>query len=128
MGKTASLFKRLRCRLFPTRKDTLDRGTPCLTPQSHEREIVRLPIDRQIDLHPFQPSEIPDVVEDYLAECLKAGLTEVRLIHGKGKGVQRARVRERLAQLSFVTDFGDAPLGAGGWGATIVTISKARRL
>ena len=127
MDKTASLLKRLRHCLFRGRKDTLGRETACLSSQGYNPEVVHLQIEGHLDLHPFRPGEIPDVVEDYLTECWKAGIPEVRLIHGKGKGVQRERVRERLVKLSFVSDFADAPPEAGGWGATIVTISKGRR-
>ena len=127
MGKTASLLIRLRRRFFRVREDTLGQGAPCLTSQKRDPEVVRLPIEEQIDLHTFNPKEIPDVVENYLAECWKAGLPEVRLIHGKGKGVQRERIRERITELSFVTNFADAPPDAGGWGATIVTLSKGNR-
>jgi dsDNA-specific endonuclease/ATPase MutS2 len=62
------------------------------------------------------------VVEEYLTQCCAAGFTHVRLIHGKGKGVQRDSIRALLAQLPFVQTFADAPPEAGGWGATLVTL------
>ena len=81
---------------------------------------VELPIEDVLDLHPFQPKEIRSVVEGYLTQCCEAGFSVVRLIHGKGKGVQRESIRALLTRLPFVRSFQDAPSEAGGWGATIV--------
>ena len=81
---------------------------------------VRLPIEDHLDLHSFRPSEIEDVVDAYLEAALEAGFREVRLIHGRGKGVQRARVQQLLAADGRVERFTDAPPGRGGWGATLV--------
>ncbi len=86
---------------------------------------IVMPIEDVIDLHPFAPKEIRSVVEEYLRECCSAGFTQVRLIHGKGKGVQRESIRALLARLPYVTDFADAPMGAGGWGATIVRLDPS---
>lgn len=87
-------------------------------------EPVVLPLADQLDLHPFEPKDIPSVVEAYLEQCQEAGVTEVRLIHGKGKGVQRNIVRSLLSQHPDVLRFGDAPLESGGWGATIVFLKS----
>lgn len=84
---------------------------------------VVLPLEDVLDLHPFQPKEIRSVVEEYLTECCTAGFTSVRLIHGKGKGVQRESIRALLARLPFVASFQDAPPDAGGWGATLVLLN-----
>jgi dsDNA-specific endonuclease/ATPase MutS2 len=84
--------------------------------------VAVLEIEDSIDLHGFQPRDIPDVVEDYLEEARQRGFREVRLIHGRGKGVQRARVQALLAQHPFVEHFRDAPATRGGWGATVVTL------
>ncbi len=84
---------------------------------------VVLALEDVLDLHPFAPQEIRSVVEEYLTQCRAAGFTVVRLIHGKGKGVQRENVRALVARLPFVQAFHDAPPEAGGWGATIVTLS-----
>lgn len=84
---------------------------------------VVLPLEDVLDLHPFQPKEIRSVVEEYLTECCTAGFTSVRLIHGKGKGVQRESIRALLARLPFVASFQDAPPDAGGWGATLVFLN-----
>ena len=83
---------------------------------------IVLPIDDHLDLHPFQPRDIAGVVEEYLAQCRQAGFREVRLIHGKGKGVQRNIIRALLEKHRNVESFRDAPLEAGSWGATIVIL------
>jgi dsDNA-specific endonuclease/ATPase MutS2 len=83
---------------------------------------VVLPLEDRLDLHPFKPNDIPSVVEEYLDECWRAGFSEVRLIHGKGIGVQRNIVRSALKKHPAVLSFRDAPLEAGSWGATIVAL------
>jgi DNA-nicking Smr family endonuclease len=85
---------------------------------------VILPLEDHLDLHPFQPKEIASVVEEYLNQCVEAGFTEVRLIHGKGKGVQRNIVRGLLEKHPAVASFRDAPLEAGSWGTTLVILKK----
>jgi len=83
---------------------------------------IIIPIEDHLDLHPFQPKEIPSVVAEYLDQCKAAGFGEVRLIHGKGKGVQRNIIRALLEKHSNVESFHDAPLEAGSWGATVVIL------
>ena len=85
---------------------------------------VVLPIEDSIDLHAFAPKDIPSVVEEYLDQCRETGLYEVRLIHGRGKGVQRRIVQSILARHPRVQSFEDAPLEAGGWGATLVFLKR----
>ena len=85
---------------------------------------VIIPIEDHLDLHPFQPKEIPSVVAEYLDQCKEAGLRQVRLIHGKGKGVQRNIIRSLLEKHASVESFHDAPLEAGSWGATIVKLKS----
>ena len=85
---------------------------------------IRIPIEDVIDLHTFRPADIPDLIEDYIDECIRAGLTSVRIIHGKGMGLQKARVRELLRRNPRVLSFTDAPRETGGWGATIVALKK----
>ena len=76
-------------------------------------DAVELPIEESLDLHAFLPNEIRDVTREYLIEARARGFREVRLIHGRGKGVQRANVQTLLATLDFVDDFrDDAHLGA----------------
>lgn len=77
-----------------------------------------------LDLHPFQPRDIPSVVEEFLEQTRQAGFREVRLIHGKGKGVQRNIIRALLEKHPAVESFQDAPLEAGSWGATLVAFKK----
>jgi len=88
-------------------------------------EPVVLPLQDSIDLHPFAPKDIPSVVEEYLEQCVAAGLSEVRIIHGRGVGVQRDIVRSLLEKHPRVDSFQDAPPEAGGWGATLVVLRRA---
>lgn len=85
---------------------------------------VELPVEDFIDLHPFPPRDIPAVVTDYLEAAHTAGFREVRLIHGRGVGVQRERVRSTLSRHPLVESFSDAPADRGGWGATIAQLSS----
>ena len=81
---------------------------------------VEIPIEDFIDLHPFSPKDIPDIVGEYLAAAHAKGFREVRLIHGRGIGVQRERVRSVLARHPLVNEYHDGTPDRGGWGATIV--------
>ncbi len=90
-------------------------------------EPVVVPIEDAIDLHPFAPREIPSVVRSYLDAASEAGFREVRLIHGRGIGVQRRRVHEVLASHPLVERFRDAPRERGGPGATLAWLRRARR-
>ena len=85
-------------------------------------DAVRVPIEDAIDLHSFAPRDIASVVEDYLEAARDAGLTEVRLIHGRGKGVQRADLQRRLRGHPLVEEFWDAP--ESHLGATIVRLRR----
>ncbi len=84
-----------------------------------ESDVVSIPIEDWIDLHTFSPKEIPSLLEDYLLECQKKGFRQVRIIHGKGKGVQMRIVQSFLEKSPIVESFKPAGLEAGGWGATI---------
>jgi dsDNA-specific endonuclease/ATPase MutS2 len=86
-------------------------------------EQVVLPIEDSIDLHPFRPQEVRSVVESYLEEALAAGFSEVRLIHGRGIGVQREIVHSLLSRHPNVDGYRDAPSERGGWGATVVRLT-----
>jgi DNA-nicking Smr family endonuclease len=81
-----------------------------------------LPLTGELDLHAFAPRDVASVVEEYVRACHERGLRELRLVHGRGRGVQRAEVRRRLATIAVVESFADAPPGSGGWGATIVRL------
>jgi DNA-nicking Smr family endonuclease len=91
-----------------------------MAPPADPDDVVVLEIEDSLDLHTFQPRDIPDVVDSYLEAAHARGLREVRLIHGKGTGFQRQRVRSVLAAHPLVADFADAPPARGGWGATSV--------
>ena len=85
-------------------------------------EPIELPIEDFIDLHPFAPRDILDVVEAYLEAASEEGFVEVRIIHGKGTGFQRDRVQQLLARHPLVESFRDAPSTRGHWGATLVVL------
>jgi DNA-nicking Smr family endonuclease len=93
-------------------------------PDSPFPEPVVLPIEDSFDLHSFHPKDIPSVLEEYLQQCSHAGLIEVRIIHGRGTGVQRQVVRIILERHPLVLSFQDAPSEAGGWGATIAYLKS----
>jgi len=82
----------------------------------------RIPIEDRIDLHSFSPKEISLLLEDYLEEAFRAGFRQVRIIHGRGTGTQRQRVRSVLSRHPLVESYGDAPPEAGGWGATVAVL------
>jgi DNA-nicking Smr family endonuclease len=87
-----------------------------------ELPVVEIPITDVLDLHSFRPPEVADVVKEYLDAAYARGLRALRIVHGKGIGVQRETVRTLLARDARVEAFGDAPLEAGGWGATWVRL------
>lgn len=91
-------------------------------PAESEPEVV-LPVEDRLDLHAFAARDVCSVVEAYLDQVAAAGLREVRVIHGRGIGVQREIVRAALARDPRVVWFGDAPPERGGWGATIVRLA-----
>jgi len=83
-----------------------------------------LPIEDSLDLHTFAPRDIPDLVQEYLTECVRRGFREVRVIHGRGTGTQRTIVRSVLTGHPLVEAFADAPPERGGWGATVVRLRQ----
>jgi len=87
-------------------------------------EPVDIEITDVFDLHTIPPRDVKLVVEEYLTEAARLGLRTVRIIHGKGIGVQREMVRSILGRTSFVLNWTDAPPEAGGLGATIVRLKK----
>ncbi|MBI4902794.1 MAG: Smr/MutS family protein [Acidobacteria bacterium] len=87
-----------------------------------DEEPVRLPIEDVLDLHTFAPRDVKAVVEEYIEEAHRNGLRALRIIHGRGIGVQREMVRKVLERSRLVESFRDAPAEAGGWGATLVTL------
>jgi dsDNA-specific endonuclease/ATPase MutS2 len=95
-------------------------------PGSEDPEVVEVPITDTLDLHTFLPREVADVVRDYLDAAWEKGLRELRIVHGRGIGVQREIVRKVLERDPRVRAFHDAPPEAGGWGATLVTLAEER--
>ena len=85
-------------------------------------EPVTIEIRDVFDLHTIAPRDVKRVVEEYLREARRAGFQSVRIVHGKGIGVQREMVRSILARTPFVESWTDAPPEAGGWGATIARL------
>ena len=84
---------------------------------------VHIPITEELDLHTFRPAEVPDLLDDYFAECVDRGIFSVRVIHGKGTGALKKRVRSILEKHPLVKSYADAPANAGGWGATSVELA-----
>ena len=87
-------------------------------------EEVEFEVTDVLDLHTFPPKEVKALVEDYLELAWEKGLRELRIIHGKGIGVQRRTVRKVLERHSRVVSYGDPPGHGGGWGATWVTLGE----
>ncbi|NLX18839.1 MAG: Smr/MutS family protein [Desulfobulbus sp.] len=89
-----------------------------------DTEPVVLPINGTLDLHTFRPRDIGTLIPDYLQECRDLGITEVRIIHGKGTGALRRSVHAILARLDFVQHYCLADATGGSWGATLVVLRK----
>jgi len=89
---------------------------------NQDDEPLRIPITDVFDLHTVRPEDVKEAIEAYLEEANRLGLKALRIIHGRGIGVQRETVRAVLARTGFVLSFQDAPAKAGGWGATIVIL------
>ena len=87
-------------------------------------EIVPVPIDGNLDLHSFSPKDIRYLVPDYLEECHRSGIFQVRIVHGKGIGNLRRTVHAILDRLPQVAAYRLADEGAGGWGATLVDLRR----
>lgn len=90
-------------------------------------ELIEMPIEGLLDLHSFQPKEIKELVWDYIDECFRRGVYDLRIIHGKGTGTLKAIVQSILKKHPAVASFRDADLTAGGWGATEVILKQARK-
>ncbi|HKX27080.1 MAG TPA: Smr/MutS family protein [Blastocatellia bacterium] len=113
-----------RWRGSPRREETpeLEDRPPLAPDEDPFEEPVRLEIRDVIDLHPIPPRQVKAVVAEYLLEARSRGFRHVRIIHGKGRGVQREMVRKLLDRTPFVSSYEDAPPEAGGLGATIATL------
>jgi DNA-nicking Smr family endonuclease len=97
-------------------------GGGATEPPGDPDDLVSVPIEDALDLHSFRPTDVPSVVEEYLVQAHARGFAEVRLIHGRGIGVQRAIVQSLLARHPLVERFADAPEDRGGRGATLVRL------
>jgi dsDNA-specific endonuclease/ATPase MutS2 len=88
---------------------------------------VEIPIEGVLDLHTFSPREVKDLVPEYIEECLRRGLSELRIIHGKGTGTLKATVHGLLRKNPHVASFRDAGPGGGDWGATEVRLVQSAK-
>jgi len=93
-------------------------------PHMKNNDTVQVPIDGVLDLHNFSPKDLKCLIPDYLEECCKADIFQVRIIHGKGIGNLRRTVHAILKKLPQVIEFKLAGENAGGWGATLVQLRK----
>ncbi|MDX1776194.1 MAG: Smr/MutS family protein [Desulfobulbales bacterium] len=89
-----------------------------------DNEAVRVPINGVLDLHNFAPKDLKYLIPDYLDECCKANIFQIRIIHGKGTGNLRRTVHAILSRLPAVKEFKLAGESAGGWGATLVELHR----
>ena len=89
-----------------------------------EQEPVTIEIDGTLDLHPFHPSEIKFLIPDYIQECQELEIKNLRIIHGKGKGVLRRTVHSILEKHPDVSNYRLADESGGSWGATLVTLRE----
>lgn len=92
-----------------------------------EMEPIEVPIDGILDLHAFRPAEIKLLIPDYLEECRKLGIFQVRIVHGKGTGALRRTVHSLLERLDTVASFRLGDESSGSWGATLVTLRTKDR-
>lgn len=83
---------------------------------------IQHPIDGTLDLHTFLPRDVGTLVPDYLEACREKGIFQVRIVHGKGKGILRESVHRILEREPCVESFRLAGAGGGGWGATLVQL------
>ena len=86
-------------------------------------KIVEIPIDGILDLHLFQPREVRSLIDDYLTLCLERGIGDIRIIHGKGRGILRDITHSILKKHPLVYDF-KLDSGSSGWGATLVRLKR----
>jgi DNA-nicking Smr family endonuclease len=89
---------------------------------------TEFPIDGVLDLHHFAPADTPFLIQDYLDECQRRGVLEIRIIHGRGKGTLRRTVEAALKKRADILEAHLAPRERGGWGATLVTLRRDEKL
>jgi dsDNA-specific endonuclease/ATPase MutS2 len=123
LGGDGAASARESARAPETKRSRVEEDEPD-TPAAEDDAPFVMPIEDAIDLHTFAPRDIPSVVEEYLFEAQARGLQEVRVIHGRGKGVQRRIVQGVLVRHPMVDWYRDAPATRGGWGATLVWLKR----
>lgn len=87
-------------------------------------DIIQIPVDGVLDLHAFHPRDVPSVVSEYIRACMEEGIFEIRIIHGKGKGVLRMRVHAVLERAREVLDY-RLDTDRSGWGVTVVRLRRS---
>lgn len=92
----------------------------------YKMEPVIYEITDVLDLHMFNPKEVPDLIDHYLEICVEKRFDSIRIIHGKGTGALKRRVHSILSRHRLVRHFKDAPAEAGGWGATVVELKREK--
>jgi len=92
---------------------------------SSDSNVIRTPITDELDLHTFQPREVRSLITEYLIACKHNGISPVRIIHGKGKGILRRIVHAELDVIPWVIEYHIADTTGGHWGATIVYIDTS---
>jgi len=95
-----------------------------MTEPDPDEDVVRLPIEGELDLHAFGHEDIVSVVQEFVEACRQKGVLELRIVHGRGTGARRAQVHRLLRSLPGVRSFRDAPPSSGGWGATLVVLES----
>ena len=89
-----------------------------------DMEPIEIPVEGTLDLHTFRPSEVKDLVPEYIKSCREKGILRVRIVHGKGTGVLQRTVHAVLGRIPEVVSFELAYRDEGGWGATIVRLKN----
>ena len=124
------LIKNLFAARAPEQRETAESGFAAdaddgkFDPDNPFPDPVALEITDVFDLHTIAPRDVERAVHEYLAEAQRAGFRSVRIIHGKGRGVQRRLVHGILARTPFIREWTDAPPQSGGWGATVAHLTS----
>ena len=96
--------------------------------QDFAAEEIEIPIDGELDLHTFSPAEVKELVPDYIEACFERGIFELRIVHGKGRGVLRRSVQSILEKHPLVESFRLGDESSGSWGATLVQLKKEQKI
>jgi dsDNA-specific endonuclease/ATPase MutS2 len=87
-----------------------------------EDDPIEVPIDGTLDLHAFRPQEVAELLDAYFEACLERGITEIRVVHGKGIGTLRQTVEHQLKKDPRVRSWAPGGFAGGSWGATVVSL------